>query len=35
MIDLGKEVMPLTLMMATGKDDFPSLYDQIFSDKGE
>ena len=35
MIALGKEVMPLTLMMATGKDDFPSLYDQIFSDKGE
>ena len=33
MIQLGKEVMPLTLMMATGKDGFASLYDQTFSDK--
>lgn len=30
MLRLGKEVMPLTLMLATGKDDFASLYDQAF-----
>jgi len=32
MIDLGKSVMPLTLMLATGKDDFSSLYRKIFPD---
>lgn len=31
MIVLGKETMPLTLMLATGKDGFASLYDQTFS----
>jgi len=35
MIALGKEVMPLTLMLATGKDGFPFLYNQIFSDQSE
>jgi len=30
MLSLGKEVMPLTLILATGKDNFPSLYDQLF-----
>jgi len=32
MIALGKEVMPLTLMLATGKDDFSSLHGHIFDD---
>ena len=32
MIDLGKAVMPLTLMLATGKDNFTSLYRQTFPD---
>jgi len=31
MITLGKRVMPLTLMLATGKDGFNSLYDQAFA----
>jgi thymidylate synthase ThyX len=31
MIALGKEAMPLTLMLATGKDGFAPLYDQTFS----
>jgi flavin-dependent thymidylate synthase len=31
MLALGKEAMPLTLMLATGKDGFASLYDQNFS----
>ena len=31
MIALGKEAMPLTLMLAAGKDGFASLYDQAFS----
>ncbi len=30
MADLGKKVMPLTLLLATGKDDFNRLYDNIF-----
>ncbi|MDP2267635.1 MAG: FAD-dependent thymidylate synthase, partial [Deltaproteobacteria bacterium] len=30
MTALAKEVMPLTLMLATGKDDFKRLYDNIF-----
>jgi thymidylate synthase ThyX len=30
MVKLGKKVMPLTLMLATGKDEFGSLYDQTF-----
>ena len=29
MIALGKEVMPMTLMLATGKDGFSSLYNQV------
>ncbi|MCX5854989.1 MAG: FAD-dependent thymidylate synthase [Deltaproteobacteria bacterium] len=29
MIALGKEVMPMTLMLATGKDGFSSLYHQV------
>jgi flavin-dependent thymidylate synthase len=35
MIGLGKSVMPLTLMLATGKDDFTSLHRQTFSGKVE
>jgi flavin-dependent thymidylate synthase len=31
MVALGKKAMPLTLMLATGKDGFASLYDQTFS----
>lgn len=31
MVNLGKEIMPLTLMLATGKDDFASLYHQTFN----
>ena len=31
MLRLGKAAMPLTLMLATGKDGFPSLYDQTFT----
>ena len=30
MTALAREAMPLTLMLATGKDDFPRLYDNIF-----
>ena len=30
MMALAREVMPLTLMLATGKDDFKRLYDNIF-----
>ena len=30
MITLAREVMPLTLMLATGKDDFQSLFDSLF-----
>jgi thymidylate synthase ThyX len=30
MVKRGKKAMPLTLMMATGKDSFASLYDQTF-----
>jgi flavin-dependent thymidylate synthase len=33
MIDLGKKKMPLTLMLATGKDGFTSRYNKIFADK--
>jgi flavin-dependent thymidylate synthase len=32
MVDLGKAVMPLTLMLAAGKDDFAPLYRKIFPD---
>jgi len=32
MVELGKTVMPLTLMLATGKDDFLSLHRKIFPD---
>ena len=31
MVKLGKRAMPLTLMLATGKDGFASLYDQVFA----
>jgi flavin-dependent thymidylate synthase len=31
MLSLGKKIMPLTLMMATGKDGFASLRDKILS----
>jgi len=31
MVKRGKEAMPLTLMMATGKDSFASLYNQVFA----
>jgi len=30
MLTLGKEVMPLTLILAMGKDSFPPLYDRLF-----
>jgi len=33
MVDLGKKAMPLTLMLATGKDGFNSIYDQAFTDE--
>jgi flavin-dependent thymidylate synthase len=33
MLALGKEVMPLTLMLATGKDGFESLYQRIFMEE--
>lgn len=32
MLTLGKETMPLTLMLATGKDGFAALYDRHFAD---
>jgi flavin-dependent thymidylate synthase len=31
MVKLGKKSMPLALMLATGKDDFASLYNQVFA----
>ena len=31
MVRLGKRAMPLALMLATGKDGFASLYDQVFA----
>ncbi len=31
MVKLGKKAMPLALMLATGKDGFASLYDQVFA----
>lgn len=31
MTELSRKVMPLTLMLATGKDGFPSLYAQVFN----
>jgi len=30
MVRLGKKVMPLTLMLATGKDTFAALYNELF-----
>lgn len=33
MLRLGKQLMPLTLMLATGKDNFDSLYDRCYTDK--
>jgi flavin-dependent thymidylate synthase len=33
MLKLAKKVMPLTLMMACGKDNFPQLYKKTFSGK--
>lgn len=35
MTALGREVMPLTLMLAAGKDEFPSLYSRIFPASAE
>ncbi|MEA1936346.1 MAG: FAD-dependent thymidylate synthase [Thermodesulfobacteriota bacterium] len=32
MLMLGRKAMPLTLMLATGKDGFASLYDRCFTD---
>ena len=31
MTEAGRKVMPLTLMLASGKDDFNRLYDKVFS----
>ncbi len=31
MVKLGRNAMPLTLMLATGKDGFASLYNQVFA----
>jgi thymidylate synthase ThyX len=33
MVRLGKQIMPLTLMLATGKDNFDSLYDSFYTGK--
>lgn len=33
MVRLGKKVMPLTLMLATGKDSFDSLYNQCYPEE--
>ncbi|HVO64995.1 MAG TPA: FAD-dependent thymidylate synthase [Syntrophales bacterium] len=33
MVKLGKKAMPLTLMLATGKDGFASLHDKVFRTK--
>jgi len=33
MVKLGKKTMPLTLMLATGKDGFTFLYSKVFADK--
>jgi len=33
MVKLGKKAMPLTLMLATGKDGFTSLYNKVFAGK--
>ena len=33
MVRLGKQIMPLTLMLATGKDNFDSLYNRCYTDK--
>lgn len=32
MIALGKKAMPLTFMLATGKDGFPVLYEELFAE---
>jgi flavin-dependent thymidylate synthase len=34
MVALGREVMPLTLMLAAGKDGFDTLYSRVFAGKG-
>ena len=31
MTEAGRKVMPLTLMLASGKDDFNRLYEKVFS----
>jgi hypothetical protein len=31
MVEQGREAMPVTLMLATGKDGFDALYAQIFA----
>lgn len=33
MVKLGKKTMPLTLMLATGKNGFTSMYNKVFADK--
>ncbi|MCL2669218.1 MAG: FAD-dependent thymidylate synthase [Syntrophaceae bacterium] len=33
MVERAREVMPLTLLLAAGKDGFPALYERIFADK--
>ncbi len=33
MLSMGKEVMPLTLMLATGKDNFSSLHERLFPEE--
>ena len=32
MVALGREVMPLTLALAAGKDGFDTLYTRVFAD---
>ena len=32
MTDLGKKAMPLSFMLATGKDEFPVLYEEVFAE---
>ena len=34
MVELGREAMPITLMLAAGKDGFDALYARIFADEG-
>ena len=34
MVALGRKAMPLTLLLAAGKDGFDALYAQVFDDNG-